>query len=92
MRGENPVLIGRSGPAHQFEGSKVGGDEAEAGDPGCHFAAGEEEVFRVLGEAFQVESNAQHNNEVQADDKEVDRRKVDHLAGHICCEQGKHIG
>ena len=49
VRGEDAVLVGGAGPAHQFERAEVGRDEAEARDPGGHFAAGHEELFAGVG-------------------------------------------
>ncbi len=49
VRGEDAVLVGGAGPAHEFERSEVGADEAQAGDPGGHLAAGEEELFAGVG-------------------------------------------
>ena len=65
VRGQDAVLIGGGGPAHQFERAEVGGEEAQAGDPGRHLAAGQEEVLAGLGVALQVEADAQDGNEVQ---------------------------
>src|SRR5690348_9445308 len=39
VRGEDAVLVRRGGPAHQLESAEIGGEEAEAGDPGRHLAA-----------------------------------------------------
>ncbi len=72
VRGEDAVLIGRAGPAHQFERAEVGGDEAEAGDPGGHFAAGHEELFAGVGGALQVEADEDDDGEVDRDDEDVD--------------------
>ena len=47
--GEDAVLVGGAGPAHELERAEVGGDEAEAGDPCGHFAAGHEELFAGVG-------------------------------------------
>ena len=52
VRRQNAVLIGRRRPAHQFERAQIGREEAEAGDPGRHFAAGQEEIFAGIGSLF----------------------------------------
>ena len=75
VRGENAVLIGSAGPAHQFERTEVGGQEAEARDPGGHLAAGQEKVLAGLGEALQVEADSEDGNEVQNNDGEIDARE-----------------
>ena len=48
VRGQDAVLIGGRGPAHQFQRAEVGGEEAQPGDPGRHLAAGQEEVLAGL--------------------------------------------
>ena len=73
VRGQDAVLIGGGRPAHQFERAEVGGEEAEARDPGRHLAAGQEEIFAGVGEALQIEADAQHGDEIHDDDREVDR-------------------
>src|SRR6185437_367082 len=60
MGGEDAVFVGGGGPAHQLERAEIGGEEAEAGDPGRHFAASEEEVFAGAGPALEVEADREH--------------------------------
>jgi hypothetical protein len=59
-----PYWIGGGGPAHEFERAEVGGEEGEAGDPGGHFAAGQEEVVAGFGVGFEVEADAEDGDEV----------------------------
>ena len=49
VRGQNAVLVGRAGPAHEFQRAQIGGDKAQAGDPGGHLAPGHEELFAGVG-------------------------------------------
>ena len=65
VRRQNAVLIGRCGPAHEFERAQVGGEEAQAGDPGRHLASGQEEIFAGLGESLEIEADAQDGHEIQ---------------------------
>ena len=57
-------------------GEVLGGDEAEAGDPGGHFAAGHEELFAGVGLAFEVEADPDHHDEVDGDYGDVERAKM----------------
>jgi len=84
VRGQNAVLVRRSSPAHEFEGAEVGADEAEAGDPGGHFAPGEEKLFAGVGRALDVEPDEDDQREVQDEDQDVDRSKVGQLGGQEC--------
>ena len=70
---QNAVLIGRCGPAHEFERTQVGGEETKSRDPSCHLASREEEIFAGLGEPLQVEADSEDGHEIQNDDGEVDR-------------------
>ena len=73
---QDAVLVGRAGPAHQLERAQVGRQEAQAGDPGRHLAAGQEEVFAGLGLPLQVPADAQHHGEVGDDDHQVGERSA----------------
>ena len=81
VRGEDAVLVGRSGPAHQLQRAEVGGDEAEARDPGGHFAPGEEELLAGVGGALHVKADEEHHGEVEQKDCDVDRREADQMRG-----------
>ena len=83
---EHTVLVGGAGPSHEFQRAKIGGDEAEAGDPGAHLAAGEEELFAGISGTFNVEADEQDHAEVENQDEDVGRTgKVGQLA--ICKDQ-----
>jgi hypothetical protein len=71
VRGQDAVLIRCGGPTHQLQGAEIGGNETEPGNPGCHLAARQEEVFAALREALQVEADAEDRDEVDDDDGEV---------------------
>ena len=71
--GQDAVLIGGGGPAHQFERAEVGGEEAQPGDPGGHLAAGQEEILAGAGLAFQIKADAEDGNEVDGDDRHIHR-------------------
>jgi hypothetical protein len=87
--GEDAVLVGCAGPAHELEGAEVCGDEAETGDPCGHLAAGEEELFAGVGGALHVEADEDDHREVEAEDGVVDRREVGELGGE---EDGSGAG
>ena len=72
VRGQDAVLIGRAGPAQQFERSEIGGEKAQACDPGGHFAAGHEEILAAFGEALQVEADGENGEEIDRDDRQID--------------------
>lgn len=76
VRGEHAVFVGGTGPAHELERAEIGGNEAEAGDPGGHFAAGHEEVFAGVRALLQIESDAQDEGEVKSNDGDVDWGKM----------------
>jgi hypothetical protein len=76
MGGEDAVLVGRAGPAHQLERAQVGGDEAEARDPRGHFAASHEELFAGVGAAFEVEADPDNHDEVDGDDGDIECAQV----------------
>ena len=61
VRGQDAVLVGRAGPAHQFQRAQVGGNKAQARDPGGHFAPGHEELFAGVGAALEVEADPDHH-------------------------------
>ena len=65
MGGQDAVLIGGACPAHQFEGTEIGGEEAEAGDPGRHLAPGHEVILAGIGLPLQIEADRQHQREVE---------------------------
>ena len=77
--GEDAVLVSGACPAHQLERAEVGGDEAEAGDPGGHFAAGEEELFAGVGRALDVEADEDDDGEVEDEDEDVDGGELGEL-------------
>ena len=81
VRGQNAVLIGRSGPAHQFQRAQVCRQEAQSRDPGGHFASGHEEVFAGVGLALQVKADGQYQREVENDNDHVYRREMDQTLG-----------
>src|SRR5690348_17935185 len=81
MCGENAVLVCGGGPAHQFERAEVGGEKAEAGDPGAHFAAGEEKILAGFGPALEVKAHCKHGHEVNDDDDQVDRSEFNQVPG-----------
>ncbi len=70
------VLIGRCGPAHQFQRAQIRGKKAEAGDPRRHFAASEEEIFARVRAALQVEADGQHQHEIEDNDNQIHRRQT----------------
>jgi hypothetical protein len=76
VRREDSVLIGRRGPAHEFEGAQICGKKAEAGDPRRHFATGEEEILARVGAAFQVEADGQHQHEIKDHNHQIHRRQM----------------
>ena len=57
VRGEDAVLVGGAGPAHQFQRAQVGRNKAQARDPGGHFAPGHEELFAGVRAALEVEAD-----------------------------------
>ena len=79
--GEDSVLVGRAGPAHQFERAEIGGDEAEAGDPGGHLAPGQKELLAGVGRALHIEADEDHHGEVKQQDGDIDRREADQMRG-----------
>ena len=72
MRRQNAVLIGGSGPAHQFQRSQIGRDKAQSGDPGRHLAPGHEELLAGIRGALQVKADEDDDAEVDRDDQDVD--------------------
>ena len=72
VRGQNAVLISRARPAHQLQRAEVGGDEAQAGDPGGHLAPGHEELFAGVGAALEIEADPDHHPEVDGDHGDVE--------------------
>ena len=76
VRGQDAVLVGRAGPAHQLERAQVGGDEAEARDPGRHLTAGEEEVLAGVGLALGVKADEDHQREVKRKNQNIDRGQM----------------
>ncbi|OQB55338.1 MAG: hypothetical protein BWX98_02097 [Candidatus Aminicenantes bacterium ADurb.Bin147] len=79
--GQDAVLITRRGPAHELQGSEVGRDEAQAGDPGGHLPAGHEKVIARLGEALQIEADRQNDDEIEGDDGHIDAVERHQRAG-----------
>ncbi len=71
VRGEDAVLIGGAGPAHQFEGAEIRGEETKAGDPGGHFATRHEEVFAGVRALLQIETNSENQDEVKDNDGQI---------------------
>ena len=89
---QNAVLIGRRGPAHEFERTQVGGEETEAGHPSRHLASREEEIFAGLSEPLEVEADSEDGHEIQDDDGEVDRGKghqpgLEQQSRENCCNR-----
>ena len=76
VRGENAVLIGRAGPAHQFQRTQIGGDKAQARDPGGHLAAGHEELFAGVRLLLEVEADPDDHREVDGDDGDIERAQA----------------
>ena len=72
---ENAVLVGGSGPTHQFERAQIRGEETESGHPCRHLAAGHEEIVRSVRIAPEVNSDSQHHDEVNHDDQYIHRDK-----------------
>ena len=91
VRRQNAVLVGRSGPAHQFECAEIGGEKAEAGNPGGHLAAGHEEVFAGVGAALQVQADGQNQGEIESDDCAIDSREMHQLSSHEHRQQWHHF-
>src|ERR1017187_5883397 len=72
MGGQDAVLVGGAGPAHEFQRTKVGREETQGGDPGGHFAAGEEEIFTRFRVLLQVEADTEDRKKIQNNDGEID--------------------
>ena len=91
MRGEDAVLVGRTRPAEQLQGTKVGRDKGQPGHPRGHLAASQEEVFASVGEALQIKADPQHESKIESDNAEIHcgemyescRRSPRHHGGHI---------
>ncbi len=81
VRGENSVLISGRGPTHQLNGAEVGGDEAQPRDPCRHFAARHEEVFAARRIALQVHADAEHDDEIDGDNRDVGGAERDEARG-----------
>ena len=73
---EDSVLVGGRRPAHQLERAQVGGEKAEAGNPGGHLPARHKEIFASIGAAFEVETDGQHQCEIKNDNNYVDWRQM----------------
>src|SRR5208337_3352634 len=71
VRGQNAVLIGRAGPAHQFERTQIGGEETQTRDPRGHLPPGHEKVFAGVGPLLQVKPDGQHQYEVKNDNHQI---------------------
>ena len=90
MRRQDSVLIGGGRPAHQFERAEIRGKEAEAGDPGRHFAAGEEEIFAGIGTALEVKADRQNEHKIKDDDNQVNEGKMYEPCSGECREESDH--
>ena len=85
VRCQDSILIGRRRPPHEFERAQIGGQEAQAGNPGRHLAAGHEEVFARAGLAFQVPPNGQYEGKIERDNHHIHRGQVHQsLRGKHC--------
>ena len=90
VRRQDSVLIGGGRPAHQFERAEVGREEAEAGNPGRHLAAGHEEVFAGARLAFQVPADGQYQGKIESDNHHVDGGQVHQPLGGKDCHSSNH--
>ena len=73
---EDAILVGRAGPAHQFQRTEIGGNKAESGDPGCHFAPGHEELFTGVGLGLEVKADPDDHGKVDGNDGDVERAQM----------------
>ncbi len=81
------VLGPAGGLAEQLDGTDVGRDEADPGDPGGQGPTGQEEVQRGLHATFQGETDAEDEAEVDHDQHDVDRAQVEiQVAGRRCVD------
>ena len=76
VRRQNAVLVGRAGPAHQLQRAQVGRDEAEAGDPRRHLAAGEEELLAGVGLALHIKADEDHQREIKRQNQNIYRGQL----------------
>ena len=88
VRRKNAVLVGRAGPAHQFERAEVGRNKAQARDPRRHLASGHEKLFAGVGLALEIEADPDDHHEIDGDDREVQRAEVRQRR----CAERKQVG
>ena len=79
MAGGDAVLGAAGRHAHQFQRAQVGGDESQARDPRRNRAPGREEVRRALHVTLQGETNANDEDDVNAQDGVVDEAELNVL-------------
>ena len=91
VRGQDAVLIRRSGPAHQLQRAEVGRNEAQARDPRGHLAAGHEELFAGVGLALQVEADPDHHHEVDRDNGDIEQAQMRERGRAKCEERARRM-
>ena len=69
MHGKNSILVGGGGPAHQFQGTKIGGEETQARNPGRHFAARQKKIITGVGAPLQVKTDGEDQQKIKDNDK-----------------------
>ena len=75
MTGEHAVFGAARRHADHFLGAEIGGEKREPGRPRGNGSAREEEVGAVDHFAPQREANGEHENAVEGEDEDVDRRE-----------------
>src|SRR5207249_10149581 len=73
---DHAVLGAVRGHAHHFQRAQVGGHERQPRDPPGNRAAGEKEILARFHAAAQREADAQHESEVDDDDRVIDGRQM----------------
>ena len=70
---EHAVLVGHGRPAHRLQRTKIGRDEAQAGNPGRHLAARHEEILAGGGVLLEIKPYAEAEGEVDGNDEVINR-------------------
>jgi len=82
MRRQDAVLVGSAGPAHKLKRAEVGRQEAKAHNPRRHLAPRQEEVLAGFRMVLEVETDSEHGEEIQGDDRHIDGIEVDEVFGN----------
>src|SRR6266403_5139079 len=88
--GQYPVLIGGASPSHELERTEICRKKAETRDPCGHLATSHEIIFACICALLQIKANRQNEREIENNNGQVNRRKMDEPLGAHLSKGGNH--